>query len=130
MKNAALTLCLGFIFQMFSAGADAENMIVVRGNDNYPPMEMLVADQPTGFHVDIVNEVASIMGVTVQWKSLPWRRALKMAENGTADAITYVARTPERERFFVFLDGNVLSSSTVNFFVLNPDFSQNRANLA
>ena len=121
MKNAALTLCLGFIFQMFSAGADAENMIVVRGNDNYPPMEMLVADQPTGFHVDIVNEVASIMGVTVQWKSLPWRRALKMAENGTADAITYVAKTPERERFFVFLDGNVLSSSTVNFFVLKED---------
>ena len=121
MKISTLNFCLGLAILLHTLTVTAEEMIVVRGDEDYPPMEMVVNGMLTGFHVDIVNEVSKAMGVTVQWKSVPWKRALSMIEKGKADGITYISRNTKREKFAIFLDGNVLSSSTVNFFVLKED---------
>lgn len=124
MKTTALAFFLGLAIQIWTASAEAETMIIVRGDDDYAPMEMIVDDVPTGFHIEVVNEVAKTMDIAVQWKSLPWKRALRLVESGDADAITYISRTPEREKYAIFLDGNELSSSTINFFVLKENESQ------
>ena len=118
MKIATLNFCLGLAILLHTLTVTAEEMIVVRGDEDYPPMEMVVNGMLTGFHVDIVNEVSKAMGVTVQWKSVPWKRALSMIEKGKADGITYISRNTKREKFAIFLDGNVLSSSTVIFLSL------------
>lgn len=88
---------------------------VVRGNEDYPPFEMMVDGKLVGLHVEMVEAAAKSLGMRVRWTSLPWKRALLMVETGQADAITYISRTPEREAWAVFLEGNFLSSADVRF---------------
>jgi ABC-type amino acid transport substrate-binding protein len=42
-------------------------------------------------------------------------------EDGACDAITYISQTPERERWSVFLAGNVLSKVDMRFVVHKAD---------
>ncbi len=91
---------------------------LVRGDEQYPPFEMLIDGRLTGLHMELVEAAAKKLGVSVKWESLPWKRALRMVETGQADGVTYITRTPEREAWAVFLPGNVLSSSEVRFIVL------------
>ncbi|ALT79397.1 substrate-binding periplasmic protein [Paucibacter sp. KCTC 42545] len=94
---------------------------VVRGNEDYPPFEMMVDGKLAGLHVDMVEAAAKSLGLRVRWTSLPWKRALLMVETGQADAITYISRTPEREAWAVFLEGNFLSSADVRFIARKED---------
>lgn len=96
-------------------------LIVVRGEENYPPYEMLVDGRLSGLHVDLVEAVAARLGLQVQWQSLPWKRALRLVELGQADAVTYIARTPEREAWALFLDDNLLSTAELRFIVRKQD---------
>lgn len=104
---------------LLTAAASAQTEItVVRGDEQYPPFEMVVDAQLTGLHIELVTAVAGKLGLGVKWESLPWKRALRMVEMGQAHAVTYIARTPEREAWAVFLAGNVLTSSEIRFIVL------------
>lgn len=96
-------------------------LLVVRGEENYPPFEMQVDGKLGGLHVELVEAVAARLGLTVQWQSLPWKRALLLVERGQADAVTYISRTPEREAWALFLDDNQLSSGEVRFLVRKQD---------
>lgn len=97
--------------------AVAEEMVVARGEEDYPPYEMTVDGVLMGFHVDVVQAVARQMGLSVRWVSVPWKRALVMLEQGDVDAVTYVSRNLERECYAIFLDGNYLSSAKIHFVV-------------
>lgn len=94
-----------------SAFAQTE-MIVVRGNGDWPPYEMTQDEGLTGLHIELVKTVASSMGVTVFFESYPWLRAMEMVKTGQADAITYVAKNQERSQYIHFLESNVLSGTT------------------
>ncbi len=103
---------------MSSVSLIAKELLVVRTNENYPPYEMIINSKLTGLHIDLVYAVAKRMGINVTFKSVPWKRALKMMEKGEADAVSYVGYTPERKKFLYFDDGNVLSSSNYGFIIL------------
>lgn len=79
---------------------------------------MVINNTLTGFHIDLVNAVARKLDLKVSFKSLPWKRAVYMLQNGSLDAVTYMTRTVEREKFGYFLDGNVLSVAQFGYFVL------------
>lgn len=125
MKKAQLLhllrfLRLGSLPLLLSLGAASVNaqqktLELVRGDDDYPPYEMVLKGKPTGLHVDLVEAAAQSLGMKVHWRSLPWKRALLMVETGQADAVTYISRTPEREAWAVFVEGNQLSSAEVRF---------------
>lgn len=111
---------VGFLFSaIFSINAVAQtNLTIVRGNKSYPPYEIYHPGEPlTGFHMDLVTAVADKIGITVTFNSVPWRRAVYMIESGQADAITYMGKTPEREKFAIFEPGNRISHSVNAFFV-------------
>jgi polar amino acid transport system substrate-binding protein len=76
---------------------------------------MVVKGKAAGLHVEMVEAAARGLGLRVQWRSLPWKRALMLVETGQADAITYISRTPEREAWAVFVEGNQLSSAEIRF---------------
>lgn len=122
MKNLASALtkffCAGWLCLVGTAAMAQPEITVVRGDESYPPFEMVVDGQLTGLHIDLVEAAAKKLGAKVKWQSLPWKRALRMVELGQADAVTYITRTPEREAWAVFLAGNVLSNSEVRFIVL------------
>jgi polar amino acid transport system substrate-binding protein len=94
---------------------------VVRGNENYPPYEFIEKGKLTGFHIDVITMVAKQMKLNIRFESLPWKRALKEIETGTADAISYITPTPTRKAFAIFLDDNVLSHSISGFLALKKN---------
>jgi polar amino acid transport system substrate-binding protein len=101
------------------AAAPAHHEIVlVRGDENYPPFEMVVGGKLKGIHIEMVEAAGRSINLRITWQSLPWRRALRMVETGKADGITYIGRTTERENWATFADDNVLSTTEVRFVVL------------
>ncbi len=86
-------------------------LVIARGDGNWPPYEMEVDGQLTGFHIELIRKVANNLEVSISFKSLPWKRAVKMVETGQISAITYIAKTPEREQFVYYSESNILSGT-------------------
>lgn len=95
-----------------------QNLSIVRGNGFWPPYEWTEEGILKGFHIDLVKEVAAKLQLNVQFQSVPWKRAINMIQKGEADAITYLARTEEREKFANYFEGNQLHQARVGFFSL------------
>ena len=94
MKRSLFVSISILIMVGFSSIATAQTLKIVRGNGTYPPNEMIVDNQLTGLHIDLVKEVAVSLGYQVNFESVPWKRALSLIEKGTADAITYISKNP------------------------------------
>lgn len=93
-----------------------EELSIVRGDGQYPPNEMIINGKLKGVHIDLVREIAAILNIKIIFRSEPWKRAISMIKNGEADAITYISKSPEREAFTYFLEGNIISY-TENVFI-------------
>jgi polar amino acid transport system substrate-binding protein len=88
-------------------------IIVARDNVDidYPPREFHENGVLTGFHVDVVTEVAKQLGMVVEWKEVPWARAQLLVQKGEVDAISVLSHNKEREAWAIFHPDNVLSSN-------------------
>ncbi len=109
-----LMICLA---QTGVAKETPEELLIVRPDGSWPPHEMFVGGELTGFHIELIQKVADDIPLKVTFESLPWNRAIEMIKKGDADAITYMGKTSEREAFGYFYEGNVLSKATVGFFI-------------
>ncbi len=58
------------------------------------------------------------MNIKATFKSVPWKRAVKMTNRGQADAITYISKTEDRNKFVYFFEGNILSITEMAFITL------------
>ncbi|WP_438280130.1 substrate-binding periplasmic protein [Pseudomonas alabamensis] len=85
---------------LLSTVAHAERVRIV--SDDWAPYVHLQAGQPAGVHQRLVDEVFHRLGIEVDWQFMPWRRCLAMVEQGQADGILDVLRTPARERYLVY----------------------------
>lgn len=95
------------------------SLLVSRGSGNIPPFEWENENGIQGFHIDLVKEVGKRLGYNVQFESVPWKRALIKMQVKSADAITYVSKTVDREEFIYFIDGNIISVTNVHFFTID-----------
>ncbi len=86
-------------------------IVVTRGDGNWPPFEMIQDGKLTGFHIDLIRAVAEEANIHVVFKTYPWLRAVQMAKTGRSDAVSYLAKNEERQEFIVFSDNNVLSGT-------------------
>lgn len=81
---------LSFIFAfliLFSATASAAQKVTVYGDDAYAPYSFLNGSTPDGIYVKILQAAFAKMGdydVTIEL--VPWKRAMKLVERGTAFA--------------------------------------------
>jgi len=120
MLKPALSLFL--LLQLFEQplmAADNATLLIVRGNGDYSPHEMIGPDNKlTGIHIELVRAVAKLQNISVEIRSVPWSRAVHLLQMGEADAITYIGKTAAREKFAIFYEGNVLSTAHNGFFVL------------
>lgn len=96
-------------------------LLIVRSEGFFPPHEMLVDGKLKGTHVDLIEAAAARLPVQVVIQTYPWLRAIAMLQRGDADAITYMGKTPEREQFGYFEEGNRLSVVQNGFFVLKAN---------
>ncbi len=102
----------------------AQQLLVVHADGFFPPNEMVEGEQVRGVHMDLVQAAAAQLGVSVSFRSYPWKRAIIMLQRGEADAITYMGKTPEREQFGIFVEGNLLSHTKNGFFTLKEQASK------
>ncbi|WP_168177150.1 ABC transporter substrate-binding protein [Thalassospira sp. MCCC 1A03138] len=68
--------------------------------------EPFVIEDETGRHgidLAILTELASRMGKVLSLNPCPWRRCLKMLEDGDIDILSSFAYTPEREKFAFYV---------------------------
>ncbi len=106
------------IYLLLTNKALSREIIVVRGNDNYPPYEMNVAGQLVGFHIDLITQVAKTLDMRARFESYPWKRAIYMVREGLVDAISFISETEHRSEFVIFTPGNELSIAKIALIVL------------
>jgi polar amino acid transport system substrate-binding protein len=73
--------------------------------EDFPPFSYATAatgteDRAAGPFVEIVAAVCARLRIDCPVQLLPWRRALALAEDGEAQGIFTVIRSPDRERAF------------------------------
>ncbi|PHS79115.1 MAG: hypothetical protein COB59_03425 [Rhodospirillaceae bacterium] len=79
----------------------------------------------SGFYIEIIKELARRLDFSLTFKEVPFRRAIAMMENGSADIMVGPNRTAEREKFMMYLDEE-LSRERKAFFIQTaaPDIVQ------
>lgn len=73
-----------FIFCMLTLALYPQNIdVVIYGDENYPPYSYVENGIFKGIYTEIIREAAKeIEGYNVELKPVPWRRGLKLIENG------------------------------------------------
>lgn len=78
----------------------------------YPPFYFFDKNkQPTGICVDIINQVAQAMNISVRYESYPWKRLLKHGKEGKVDAVMPLFKTDEREQFLAFPETGLIDEA-------------------
>lgn len=111
-----LLLLAGFCLWQSVAAQDFT--VAVEESDNHP-FEYVQGDGKThgGFHLDVIDQVAALLGWHVVYKPMPWQRALRSLQLGRVDALSYLARTPERNAYAVFLPAAIQHRQFAGLFV-------------
>jgi polar amino acid transport system substrate-binding protein len=82
----------------------------------FPPYEYTENGEVKGTAVEVVKEAFKRMGQPIKINAYPWARAIKMIEDGEADAIFTAYKTPERELFADYSKENLMPQ-IVSLFV-------------
>ncbi|WP_137940099.1 transporter substrate-binding domain-containing protein [Chitinivorax sp. B] len=106
-------MLIGCIMYVPFTGAQTLELVTLQ----YPPYQYEENGVVKGLVVDIVNEAFRRIRQPVNITLLPWARAIKMIEDGSADGIFTAYKTPEREVFADY-SKEILMPQTVSLFVL------------
>ena len=94
-----------------------ERLVVVVGGDrNYPPYEMLENGLPQGFNVDLIRAVAKQMGFDVEIRLGDWAQVRQDLTDHKIDMIEGIAYSAERDKIYDFS----VPYATVSFDVFLP----------
>lgn len=84
--------------------------------DQWPPLEFMDGDgNHTGVSTIITKEVCRRIGVTPRFSMMPFKRCLLDVEDGKADALYSIYRTPEREGKYFYPEVGLYSEGQVLF---------------
>jgi polar amino acid transport system substrate-binding protein len=113
-RRQLLILSVGLVG--FSSLASAEPKLVIATGEEPPT----VSENPKeSFFTEVMSEVAREMGVTFEFKFMPWKRCeYSLEQNEAWGAVPYVS-TPERQEKFYFSDK--LFNKKAKFFYYSPD---------
>ncbi len=100
----------------------AQRKLIVVGEE-FAPFEFIQSGQVVGLDIDIAKYLFSKMGIEVEFKILPWKRAWHSIETGKADAILSTSRKDTRKPFLWYPSVDMWISEFV-FFVRKLDFDR------
>ena len=109
-RNAAFArarrLGLGLLLlALGAAGAAAERAPLRVMTDYWPPFRIEGPEgQIAGLDIDLLAELERRTGLRFEVHRAPWARSLAALQSGSADLMTGLARTPERERYIDYLE--------------------------
>lgn len=101
MKFCTLLL----LFLSFASYSTAETLEFVFSD--FPPFEYTEDGIVAGVNKEIIAEACRRLDITPTFTQLPWKRALKYAKEGRADAIFSLFKNDERIQYYNFPDENI-----------------------
>lgn len=86
-------------------GLATEGMLLVGSDIAFAPFEEIVDGEPVGFDIDLMDEIASRIGVEVEYQNTPFDTIFTQLSGGAFDAIiSAITITPERDETIDFSD--------------------------
>lgn len=80
-----------------------QNVLIVGTNAEYAPFSFMENNNITGFDVDLINEVATGLGKTIEIKDMPFDALVPALQTGTIHLIAAgITPTPERAQKALF----------------------------
>jgi len=101
-----------FLTLLYSHESETLNVGIYK---NPPKIFLDSSNNPSGFFVDILNEIAKRENWKLNYVECQWRECLSMLEEGNLDIMPDVAYSKEREKHFNFNKEVVLSNWSVLF---------------
>ena len=93
---------------------EREKRVVTLVADPFPPYQYTKGDEITGLDYDIIRHAFQSHGLDISVTLHPWDECVRRMEAGYADGAFQVAKTPEREKQFLFSD--VLRTAETVFY--------------
>ncbi len=107
-KRAEFTILLLLLFT--SLILSAKNIIVVTGDESFPPFEFVnEKGNFVGYNVDVINAIATKLNWEVIFKPMAWADAKKALREGRVDAIEGMAYSQERAKIYDFSNPTLVS---------------------
>jgi signal transduction histidine kinase/ActR/RegA family two-component response regulator len=90
------------------------NLLIAMGDYEYPPFEFNDSTgNPSGFNVDIIRSVATVMNLNLQLKLGPWGEVREKLESGKIDILIGMFKTPERDKTVDFTIPHFISTYVI-----------------
>lgn len=86
---------------------------VIMPVDNWPPYRVVSNGTMRGLDFDLMKELTERVPFRVAYLPMPWNRSLVQMQQGKVDAMTGLARRPEREQFIYYIEPPYSVCSTV-----------------
>ncbi|QKZ07218.1 substrate-binding periplasmic protein [Pseudomonas eucalypticola] len=126
---AFLSLLTAMFLTCLSLSAQGERLRIV--TDAWAPYAYQQDGQGKGIDYEVATRVFERLGVDIEWQFLPWKRCLAMLDQGEADGVLDIFRTPEREAKLLFPDEPLSDTQFVLFQATSrPHVANSLADLA
>ena len=80
-----------------------EKRIVIGADVNYPPYSFMDKQgRPQGHNIEVMNKLATILKIQVEYKLEPWSEALQDLKDGVVDALIGIIYLDARKQFYDF----------------------------
>lgn len=96
MKRLIAALVISLLFNQISY---AENVITIR-SDYWYPMNGTPDSSDPGYMIEIASAIAKQHGYTIDYKLMPWARALQKVSNGEFDCVVGAYKEDARNLMF------------------------------
>ncbi|MBU8892109.1 MAG: transporter substrate-binding domain-containing protein [Bacteroidales bacterium] len=102
LKILFFTLLINVNSAVF-AGYFQEDTIYFKGNYDYPPYQLLDYElNPTGFSVEVLNAIATTMGLNIKIELDTWTQVRLDLGNNKIDGVAGMSSSPERSKTINF----------------------------
>ena len=101
--TAALLMVLVFPAWAQQGTETVEPLTITVGANHAPPYRILQGGERTGLYVEIFDEIAERLGWEVHYREAPFRRVLRMVQQGEVDVMLGPLETEERSELIEFV---------------------------
>jgi polar amino acid transport system substrate-binding protein len=91
---------------------------------NWPPAKIVENGRFGGTDVLMLEELASQIGIVLEYVECPWRRCLVMIEAGEVDLISSITKSPARERYLQFIEPPYRNGYDIYFYTRGSDLTK------